>query len=93
MMQNKFGKEYRSGYKNIFPRVTYTVVILIYAKVRLAVREVAHKSAATKLSDYYGITAEGCERTLPVSFRDNSRNPYYCLVPKDVAQFPFKVKS
>jgi len=66
--QNKFWKEYRSGYKNIFPRATHAFVIRIYAdKICLVIRETAHKSvvAATKLSNYYEIVS--AERYMMIS--------------------------
>lgn len=66
--QNKFWKEYRSGYKNIFPLATYAIVIRIYFGENTSlVREAAHISVivTTKSWDYYEITAVNAHFLFP----------------------------
>jgi len=62
------------------------------AKIRFVVRKAAHKSVivAIKLSDYYGITAANADFPFPSDITCRIR---IVFAPKDVAQFPFKVKS
>ena len=64
----------------------------ISVKILLVVREAAYKSVIVDKIVRLLWNNRG-EGTLSVSFRDNLQSPYYCFVLKDVAQFPFKVKS